>query len=385
MFARGVSVNARHFDAIVVGGGMAGVSAAYHLAARGDVLVLEQEDALAYHTTGRSAAMYLKSYGNLAIRSLTAAGETFFLDPPDGFSDTPLLTPRGALYFASADQSQRIEALYDDVRALAPTAVRLDADETRRLAPMLRAESSMSGIYEPDAMDMDVHAIHQGFVRGIRARAGQIQTRSLVTSLERSNGVWEVKAAGTTYSSPCVINAAGAWGDALATLAGTVPIGLVPKRRTAFLFQPPTGMDTSAWPLTIDVDERVYFKPDAGMLMCSPADETPSPPCDAQPEEIDIAIAVERLKAATTLEIPRITHRWAGLRTFTPDKTPVVGFDTCKSGFFWLVGQGGYGIQTAPALGALAAALVSGESIPASITALDVTAQTLSPARFESR
>jgi D-arginine dehydrogenase len=231
-------------------------------------------------------------------------------------------------------------------------------------------------------MDMDVHAIHSGFVRRLRAAGGRIATDAGVLGLTRDGGGWRVETAQGEFRAPVVINAAGAWGDELARLAGAAPVGLVPQRRTAILFEPPAGMETAAWPITIDLHETVYFKPDAGMLLGCPADETPSPPCDAQPEELDVAIAADRIQALTTLEIRRIAHRWAGLRTFVADKTPVVGFDDALAGFFWLVGQGGYGIQTAPAMGRVAAELAAGRGIPADAADLGVTEAVLGPRRL---
>jgi len=234
-------------------------------------------------------------------------------------------------------------------------------------------------------MDMDVHAIHQGFLRGAKAGGGQLVTDAEVLSIARSGGAWQLETSAGRFAAPIVINAAGAWCDVLAQMAGVAPVGLVPKRRTAFTFAPPPDLDTSAWPLVIDADEQFYIKPDAGVLLGSPANEDSVPAQDVQPEELDVAIAADRIETATTLQIGRVLRKWAGLRSFVADKTPVAGFAADAEGFFWLAGQGGYGIQTAPALGRIAAALVQGRALPEDIAALGVQAADLSPRRNACR
>jgi len=369
------------YDFIVVGGGIAGVSAGYFLAQHGRLLLLERESALAYHTTGRSAAIYTQAYGNAVVRVLTVAGHDFFTTPPEGFSDHALLGPRGALFIGRDDQLDALDRTEEEGRQFVDSVRRVDVNEARAILPVLRPDYVAGAVLEPDAMDIDVHALHQGFVRGIRARGGAIRTEAEVQALDRAGADWSVETPGGTWTAPVVVNAAGAWCDELAALASLDPIGLVPKRRTAVVFDAPSGVDVDAWPLTIDVDEDFYFKPEAGKVMASPADETPMPPCDVQPEELDIAIAIDRIQTATTMTIDRVSHHWAGLRSFVGDKTPVAGFDPAAPGFFWLAGQGGYGIQTAPALGRLTADLVRGADVPAEIGDFGVTAADLAPAR----
>jgi D-arginine dehydrogenase len=237
-------------------------------------------------------------------------------------------------------------------------------------------------MYEPAAMDIDVHALHQGFLRGLRARGGRVVTDAEVRSLRRRDGLWTAETTAGTFAAPIVVNAAGAWADEVARLAGIGTVGLVPKRRTAFTIEPPEGVAPSGWPAVVDVAETFYFKPESGRLLVSPADETPMPPCDVQPDEIDVASAAARLEAATTLQVRRIAHKWAGLRSFVADKTPVAGFAPDAEGFFWLAGQGGYGIQTSPAMGRVAAALAAGRGLPPDIAARGVTEAALSPARY---
>ncbi len=369
------------YDFIVVGGGIAGVSAGYFLAPHGRLLLLERESALAYHTTGRSAAIYTQAYGNAAVRALTVAGHDFFTTPPEGFSDHALLGPRGALFIGRDDQREALDRAEAEGRQFVDTVRRVDVAEACAILPVLRPDYVAGAVLEPDAMDIDVHALHQGFVRGIRARGGTIRTEAAVLALGRDGADWSVETPGGACTAPVVINAAGAWCDELAAMAGLDPVGLVPKRRTAVVFDAPPGLDIDAWPLTIDVDEEFYFKPEAGKVMGSPADETPMPPCDVQPEELEIAIAIDRIQTATTMTVDRVSHHWAGLRSFVADKTPVVGFDPAAPGFFWLAGQGGYGIQTAPALGRLTADLARGGDVPAEIGDFGVTAADLSPAR----
>ena len=192
-----------------------------------------------------------------------------------------------------------------------------------------------------------------------------------------------MRTGGTSFAAPVVVNAAGAWADVVAELAGARPIGLQPMRRTALLVDPPEGVRIDDWPMVIDVEETFYFKPDAGLLLLSPADETPSPPCDAQPEALDVAVAIDRVQTATTLEVRRVRHRWAGLRSFVADRAPVAGWDPEAAGFFWLAGQGGYGIQTAPAMARTAAALLQNEALPGDLVDAGVDPRALSPERLQ--
>ena len=369
-------------DFLIVGGGIAGASAAYQLAERGRTVVLEREDAPGYHSTGRSAALYTETYGNAAIRALTICSGPFFRDPPDGFAEHPLIAPRGAMIVAPPCAEARYRAALAEGRRHAESVHGVDVEEALRLCPLLRRDWLGYAIHEPDAMDMDVHAIHQGFLRGLRARGGEVVTSAEVHALARRGGVWEATTAAGRYEAPIVIDAAGAWADEVARLAGVRPIGLVPKRRTAFIIDLPEGVDASRWPMVIDIDETLYFKPESGRLLVSPADETPLPPCDVQPEELDIAEAAERLLERTGLEVRRVLRKWAGLRSFVADKTPVVGHAPDAPGFVWLAGQGGYGIQTSAAMGRVAAALATGDEMPADLVARGLRASDLLPDRL---
>lgn len=366
---------------MVIGAGIAGASAAYELAAFGRVLVLERESQPGYHTTGRSAALFTETYGNATMRALTRASKAFLAVPPAGFASVPLLAPRGTLLAARADQRAALERTFAECAALVGNLELWTGARVRERVPVFTEAQVDGGLWEPDAMDIDVHALHQGFLRGLRARGGEVVCNAEVIALERGGEDWVVETRIGRYTAPIVVNAAGAWADEIGRLATAGPIGLVPKRRTAITFDPPRGLSIERWPAVIDVDEQWYFKPDAGRILASPADETPSPPCDAQPDEYDIAVLIDRITNATTLSIPRIHAKWAGLRSFVADKTVVAGFDPRQRGFFWLAGQGGYGIQTAPAAGRVAAALARGGPLPADVQALGVRAGDLAPDR----
>lgn len=368
-------------DILIVGAGMAGASAACFLAPHAKVLLLEREAQPGYHATGRSAAMYAETYGNATVRALTTASKPFYQRPPLGFSDYPLLSPRGALTVGGAAQHDRLRETWHALRGLVPNVEWWTQDQILQRVPVLRPQAAAFAVYEPDAMDMDVHAIHQGFLRGAKHAGGQLVCGAEVRRLWRDGEHWCVQTDAGQFGAPLLINAAGAWCDELAQMAGVAPIGLVPMRRTAFTFEAPPGVAIRDWPLVIDADESFYFKPDAGLLLASPANADPVAPQDVQPEELDVAIAVDRLEHATTLTVRQVKRKWAGLRSFVADKTPVAGFAPDAPGFFWLAGQGGYGIQTAPALGELASALVRGLPVPPAMAALGIAAGDLSAGR----
>ena len=373
----------RVFDVAIVGAGIAGASLAHALAGSASVVLLERESQPGYHSTGRSAAAFLQTYGNEAIRRLTAASADFLRQPPPGFSDAPLLTHRPGLTIASAEKAEILQRAYRRAKALVPEVRLLSPEEARTMVPLLRPEAVAGGaVLEPDAQDMDVAGIHQGFLKGARSAGAQLLTDAEVTSLARSDGGWRIDSKQGEVRASVLVNAAGAWADALAAQIGLTPLGLQPKRRTAFTFAPPPEFQVEDWPLVIEVGESFYFKPDAGLLLGSPADEKPVPPSDARPEELDLAIGAHRIEEATGRPIARLLHSWAGLRTFAADNSPVLGFDPRAAGFFWLAGQGGYGIMTSPAMAEAAAALLAGRSLPDAQRALGLTAEELSPARF---
>lgn len=371
----------KRFDFVVIGAGMAGCSAAYELAERGRVLVIERESEPGYHATGRSAALFAEAYGNRTIRGLTTGGGAFLRAPPRGFAEHPLLQPRGALYVAGAEIARSLPARLAEGRQLVPDLQLLDLSQARQIVPVLETDFCAGAIYEPGAQAVDVAALHQGYVRGLRARGGELRTAAALTRAARIGDDWELEYAGGVVRCGVLVNAGGAWGDEVADACGVPRIGLQPRRRTAFLFAP-EDRSFGDWPLTINLEETLYFKPESGQLMVSPADETDSEPCDAQADEMDIAVAIDRLERWTSLRVRRIAHRWAGLRTFAADKVPIAGFDPLAPGFFWLVGQGGSGIKTAPGLARAVAALARGHELPQDLADLGVSERALSPARF---
>jgi len=366
-------------DFLVIGAGIAGASVAYFLAPYGRVIVLERESQPGYHSTGRSAALYLESYGPPQVRALTRAGRAFFEQPPEGFSEHPILTPRGAMMIAQPGRESELAAHWDVVRALSANAQQLDAAQALDLVPVLRPDQLVGAVLEPDAFDIDVHALHQGYLRGARRHGGSLVCDAGVHAMKHHAGLWQVTTAAGEFSAPVLLNAAGAWADEIGRLAGSPGIGLQPRRRSAFVFAPPAGLDVTRWPCTVTVDEDWYIKPDAGMLLGSPANADPVTPHDVQPEELDIALAIDRIQQMTTLEIRRPARTWAGLRSFVADGDLVGGWDVQVPGFFWVAAQGGYGIQTSAAMGQACAALARGEPVPPHI---GVTTAQLSPARL---
>jgi D-arginine dehydrogenase len=370
-------------DFLVVGGGIAGASAGYFLAAFGSVTVLEMEAAPGYHSTGRSAALFSEYYGNSVVRALTAASRGFYLAPPPGFTQ-PLLTPRGVLALCPHGAEERFAQVLA-TGLTAPVPVReLTADEARRYCPAVRPEWFSRAMLKPAAMDIDVDALHQGFLRGIRARDGYVLRSAKVRSLSRCGpgGGWRADTDAGEFRAQCVVNAGGAWADEIAGLAGVRQIGLTPLRRTAAIVAPPAAADVGRWPMITDVTETFYVKPESGQLLISPCDATPVAPCDARPDDLDVAVAIDRVTAATTLVTRHVRRAWAGLRSAVRDDTPVIGEAPDAAGFFWLAGLSGYGVQTAPAAGRLAAALVAGETpcIPGNVAGVELAA--LTPARL---
>lgn len=371
-------------EILIVGGGIAGAGAAYELAAFASVILLERETHCGYHSTGRSAASFTENYGAGVVRRLAIGSRGFFESPPGGFCDHPLLAPSGMLTIARKDQLDLLEEQLQTARVLVPSIRRIDAAAAIARVPILRPDY-LAGVYdEPNSMEVDVNGLHQGFLKGARARGARIVVNAGVEAIVRTGDCWTVTTAAGDFSAPLLVNAAGAWADVIAELAGVQPLGLLPKRRTAFHVAAPAGTNMRGWPLVNDVAEEFYFKPDAGQLFVSPADATPSPPMDAYPEDLDVATGVERLENVTLLRVERVSRAWAGLRTFAADAAPVIGFDDAAEGFFWLAGQGGNGIKTSPASSRACAALVRNGRLPEDLMRLGIAASDLSPDRLRS-
>ena len=367
-------------DVCIIGGGMAGASIAYRIAPRARVVMLEREPHVAYHSTGRSAALYHPQYGSRAIRALTTASGPFYEAPPEGFGT--ILSPRGSLVIGREGQDKARAKHETLARESGQEITYLDTKQVLDLVPQLRPEAVQWGLYDTLAMDMDVEVLLQGYLRAARRDGMQLVTSQNVESLERAGARWRVRTTQREYDAAVVVNASGAWADATAALAGIAPLGLVPYRRTAFTFDAPPGVGATRWPMIIDAAEQFYLKPDAGRVLGSLSEEEPSPPCDVQPEDLDVAIAVDRIESALTFPISRVIRAWAGLRTFGPDRNPVSGFEPSAPGFYWHAAIGGYGIQTSAALGAFAASTIAGQPLPDELSRHGVRSADLDPARL---
>lgn len=370
-------------DFVVIGGGFAGISTAAHLAPHGSVVLLEMESSLAYHTSGRSAAMLVENYGSQGSRPLVRAARPFLENPPVGSVDSPLLSPRGVMWVADASGLEDLEAKAELGRVNGAHNEMLDAAGVIERMPAMRPDWVAGGLWEPSGADIDVAALHQAFVRIARSHGAEVIQSSPVTAVERHSSGWKVITGDRRISTPVVVNASGAWGDVIATLAGVERLGLQPYRRTAFMVP---GSETSAsWPMVVETKEQWYLRPDGVQFLCSLAEEVPSEPMDVRPRMEDVALAIERINTATHLEIRTVNSQWTGLRTFSPDRDLVIGEDPTAPGFFWLVGLGGIGVQTSPAYGSLMASLVTGAPLPGNLTAAGVDPDRTSPARFRSR
>ena len=373
----------QHFDVAVVGGGIAGVSAAAAIAQTHSVVLLEQESELAYHTTSRSAAVYVENEGGPIFHRLSTASRPFF-DAEHVVEGLPTRYVEAMPVLAVGNESNRQEII-DRSRAgqeVTPSIRIVEGDELLTHCPIIDPASVTIGMLEPTAGSIDVMGVHQHFLRNARRDGVQVLRSAKVQSGERRGGRWHLETTAGTIGAEVVVNAAGAWGDVVAASCGVQPVGLQPKRRTAFTAR--SSVDPTGWPFIYSSIPGLecYFKAEAGsQLLCSLSDEQDSEPCDARPEELDIALAIERINTISTLDLRSVTTTWAGLRTFAPDRNPIFGWDDSADGFLWMVGQGGCGIVTAPAAGEVAGALVRGESLPSSVTDLGLTAEALAPRR----
>ena len=358
-------------DFLILGGGVAGLSAAARLALHGRTILLEGEEALGYHSSGRSVSFSHYGIGSAPVRALTAWSRPSFAPPLGKLFPT--------LYFADEAALARLDALREEMAALAEAARIVDAAEMQKLFPMLRTGpgGALRGLLDPTGLKLDADLILQDYAREVRAAGGTVLTGQRVNTIEPG---WTVRtAAGESFAAPILVNAAGAWADGIAALAGVAPLGLTPMRRTIIVVDPPEGERVDAWPFALSAARDFYIQPEAGRLLVSPVDEVADDPCDAQPEEYDVALAADRLEHYTRMRVSRIVHRWAGLRTFTGDRVPKAGFAADAPGFFWLAGQGGYGFQTAPAIAAIAEALITGRPWPKGLAELGVAVEQVAP------
>jgi D-arginine dehydrogenase len=369
------TVLAMKVDVAIIGGGIAGLSAGAWLAPRCDVVILETEPTLGYHATGRSAAAYTECYGAETIRRLAQASHEYLTTTADVTSPLPVM------FVADSGDPGSIADLLDRFLPLVPSLERLSPGEVVDRCPVFDPAAIAGGVLEPGALNIDVHALQSRYERTIRSSGQSIITSAPVTKIARNaRGRWSIDAGDVHIDARVVVNAAGAWADQVAVLAGIAPIGLTPLLRSVFTFNAET--ESASWPLVVDAREQWYFKPEGPNVLGSGASELPSDPVDARPPEIDVALGIEKINSATTLAIRSVRNTWAGLRTFAPDRIPVVGFDHTTPGFFWLAGQGGYGIKTSPALGELAASLILTDAVPDAIPAFGISRESLSPERL---
>ena len=372
------------FDVAVIGGGIAGTSVAAELSKDRRVLLLEMESQPGYHATGRSAAVYAAVYGPSPIRALTRASRAFFASPSTGHFNTALFRPRPIMMIARQEQEFVLDQTIAEVGVMTPVE-RINESAMRKLNPLVKSGYASAAMLDMSGEDIDVAALHQGYLRQFRDFGGDLRCNATVLGLTHTDRDWQINTEVGEFTVDTIVNAAGAWAEHIGGLAQAESIGLMPKRRTAAIVAAPIGLapeTLASLPITIDIEENFYLKPDAGRLLISPADETPSPACDAQPEDMDIALCVERIEEAFDLQVHRIESKWAGLRSFVADKCPVVGYSTTAPAFFWLAGQGGYGIQTAPALARLAASQVLQRPMPEDIAAEGVDLSEIDPSRL---
>ncbi len=340
----------QHADIIIIGAGIAGAGLAAMVGNERDVIILEAEDHPGYHSTGRSAAVLIQNYGNATIRALTRISRPYLEQPPEALTDHSLLHRRGCLFTATEDNCNDVRELLKEAEGL----VAVTPQEAQRMIPAVKPDAIHMAAYEATAADIDVAALHQGWLRMAKRAGCKLNVRERVTSIRRTDHLWQLATNSDTYTAPVIVNAAGAWADTVARTAGVKPAGIVPKRRSIAILPEPESYNVSQWPIFGNINDTWYCKPETGRLLVSPADADPVAPMDAYVDDLVLAEGLYRFEQAVDFPVSRIEGSWAGLRSFAPDNTPVVGFASDAEGFFWLAGQGGYGIQTAPAISQLA-------------------------------
>ncbi|WP_018291823.1 FAD-binding oxidoreductase [Verrucomicrobium sp. 3C] len=380
-------MTAKGVDVLVVGGGIAGLTTAFHLAEKGcSVVLLERESQPAFHSTGRSAVFFRGSHGRAPVRALCRASRPFFEHPPETLSERKLAAPRDALFLASTRDLRALDSFVEGMNTLGTVMEYLTPEEACAQVPVLRPAFVGGAARETGGMDIDLPALLRALQGGLVRQGGCVRLRAAVREMERSGSLWRVRTPAGDFAAPFLVNAAGAWCDEVARTAGAAPIGIVPKRRTVMTFRPDAKTDIARWPMVLEVRERFYFRPWGKELLASPADQTPVPPCDIQPEETDCRILLQRLAEATTLPLDpdSLLRRWAGLRSFVPDELPVIGWDPDLPGFFWVAALGGFGIETSPAVGQIAAALLTDAPFPPRVAAEGVSETDFTPKRIRA-
>ncbi|VVM08542.1 D-arginine dehydrogenase [Methylacidimicrobium cyclopophantes] len=378
-------MTAKSLDALIVGGGIGGFTVAFHLAQKGRCVgLLEREVVAGYHSTGRSAVFFRGSHGTASVRALCRASRRFFEQPPEALSGRRLATPRDALFVSSTADLPTLDAFIQDVAAGGTPIERLSPEEACARVPVLRRAWVGGAALEKGGMDIDLPALLEGLQEALLRLGGSVHLGAEVQGLERSGSLWRARTSAGDFAAPILVNAAGAWADEIARAAGAIPIGLVPKRRTVMTFQ--AQAESARWPMVLEVKERFYFRPWASVLLASPADQTPIAPCDVQPEEADCRALLQKLAEATTLPLDpaSVLRRWAGLRSFVADECPVIGWDPELPGFFWTAALGGFGIETSPSIGEIAASLLTGAPFPPEIAAQGISEESFAPKRLRA-
>lgn len=368
-------------DVAIIGAGLIGASAACSLSECCETVLIEQEAQPGYHSSGRSAAVLIPSYGGPITRALTAASIGALSHPPSSFSQHPLTSPRGAIFLATENQLSLLDRWNPTGMS---SAQNLSAAEAVKYVPILKPERIAAALLLPDVQDIDAAALLQSYLKAFKTCGGTLLLNSTVEAIRYVDGMWYIQTTSGAVHSKIVLNAAGAWADNIADLAGVERRGLTPMRRTMAVISAPSGLDVRHWPLVGDAAETFYFKPEGARLVVSPADHSPIVAQDVQPDELDVAIAVDRLEAATNLKVRRVEHQWAGLRTRTPDDEPIIGFDLTAPAFVWAAGFAGFGVQTSPAAGRCCAALICDKSLPSELSKHGVDLKQLSPLRLTS-
>lgn len=361
-------------DVVVIGGGIAGLSIAARMAEHARVVVLEGESAPGYHASGRSVAFAHYGLGETVVRTLTALSMAELAEHG---------SLHAALHIADAGDVAALDELEDVHRQFGCDYSRVGPEEAQALMPVLKPEACHAALVDHGSLKLDTNAMLQAHAASLKAAGGTLVTGAQVSAIARDGDGWRVATSAGDFAAPILVNAAGAWADVIAQMAGVTPVGIEPRRRTVISFAAPEGEDVSLWPFTKTVGEGFYLLPEGrGQLLASSMDQTPSDPCDAAAEELDKAIAADRVEQATTLPIRRISNSWAGLRSFAPDELPVIGPATGAPGFIWCAGQGGAGFQTSPALSRIAAAAALGLPFPADCAEAGLSFATFAPARL---
>jgi D-arginine dehydrogenase len=370
------------YDIAIIGGGIAGASLAHFLGGQRSVLIIEREAFHGYHASGRSAAEFTRRFHAPLVGKLAEASAEFLMSPPDSFSETPLLIPRGNLLVTNEEKVGHLQQVFEQEFKSGLELVNQTVNQALERVPFLNPDYVKAAFFDPDCYDVEAETLLQNFVKSARKAGTEIKT-SCELEIARHNGsAWQLDTNLGPFTAKVLVNASGAWADGVATLCGLKPLGITPYRRTVITVDLPDTIEAARLPEVNEIDEVWYFKPDAGRLLVSPADATPSEPCDAQPEELDVAYAMYYLEEATTLRPTAPAAKWAGLRSFSPDRLPVVGYDKAQPAFFWLAGQGGYGIQSSPALGQYSADLLMKQNISESLRTAGLSGKEFLPNRF---